>query len=166
MVGTQRTGGAAMEAVDGAGLRRLPAAVRGYWVVTHLVWIAVVAVVGLGVVLGLDWSRWWLLVPAGIVVVLCLDLLLIPLRHAHHGYRVNAREVFITRGRLIRHSVTVATPKILNAEVSEGPIQRRFGLATVTVNQVVGDHGIGPIRPEEAEHLRLEILAAAEREEP
>lgn len=155
-----------MVVADGAGLRRLPAAVRGYWVVEHLVKIAIAVAVGAGVVLGLNWSRWWLLIPAVIALALCLDLLLIPLRHVHYGYRVNAGEVFITRGRLIRRSVTIATPKILNSEVSEGPIQRWFGLATVTVNQVMGEHRIGPIRPDEADALRLEILAAAEREVP
>ncbi|MDO5068469.1 MAG: PH domain-containing protein [Propionibacteriaceae bacterium] len=155
-----------MAGQDEMQLHRLPVVARRYWLVNHLVNIAVTVAIGVGVVLGFNWSPWWLLVPGGIVVLHCLGLMLIPLRYAHYGYRVNSREVFVTTGRIIRRSVTVAAPKVLNAEVSQGPIQRWFGLSSVSVNQVVGEHEIGPVRPEEAERLRREILAAAGRETP
>lgn len=146
-------------------LTRLPAPTRAYWLVSNLLWGVVTTVAGVAAVLWFGWSTWWLLVPAGIVVLTVVQLILIPLRFRNHGYRVNDREVFITQGRLLLRTVTIATPKILNAVVTEGPIQRRFNLATVTVHQVVGEHEIGPVHPDEAERLRVLILEAAEREE-
>lgn len=148
----------------GTELRRLPDATRPYWLVTDLLGLVIVCVGGVVVVEWANWSRWWLLLPGAVAAHFLVDLVLIPFRHAHYRYRVTPREVFISRGRIIRRGLTVATPKILNAEVSQGPIQRWFKLATVTVHQVVGEHDLGPVRPEEAERLRLEILAAAERE--
>lgn len=146
-------------------LTRLPTPTRTYWLVSNLLWGVGTTVAGVAAILWFGWSAWWLLVPTGIVVLTVVQLILIPLRFRNYGYRVNDREVFITQGRLLLRTVTIATPKILNAMVTEGPIQRRFHLATVTVQQVVGTQDIGPVHPDEAERLRLLILEAAEREE-
>lgn len=146
-------------------MTRLPRDARMYWVVSGLVRMAVLGIGLAAAVWFLNWPRWLFVAPAIVVMLGLIDLAIVTLRYRNYGYRVDEREFFVARGRWVRRTVTIATPKILNVEVSQGPVQRLFNLAKVTVSQVVGTHDLGPVRPEEAERLRALLLDVAEREE-
>lgn len=103
---------------------------------------------------------WWLPDAAALLILLS-NAMLLQLRYRTYRYAVTEREVFVRRGRLIQRSITVATPHVLHAEVTHGPVLRAFGLVKVTVNLVVGEQEIGPVTRQEAERIRQLIRDSA-----
>lgn len=97
-------------------------------------------VVFVGTDLGDPWR--WL-----IVVALALLLLIVgwlgyawPAKeYARIAYRVGTQGIEIKRGVLWRHVVHVPRSRIQHTDVAQGPIQRRFGLASLVVH-TAGTH--------------------------
>lgn len=97
-------------------------------------------------------AMWWLtdlstLLKGGIVGLLVLQLLALgygcyrwpALEFAHLRYRVGTEGIEIKRGVFWRHVVTVPLSRIQHTDVSQGPIQRRFGLADLVIH-TAGTH--------------------------
>jgi membrane protein YdbS with pleckstrin-like domain len=81
-------------------------------------WIKVLLVVlGVAMALGLAWSahRW----PA--------------IAHRHASYRVDERGMEIRRGVNWRKVINVPRSRVQHTDVSQGPLQRRHGLATLVI---------------------------------
>jgi membrane protein YdbS with pleckstrin-like domain len=55
------------------------------------------------------------------------------LHHRHLRYRVDERGVRIRRGVFWRTVISVPTSRVQHTDVSQGPVQRNYGLATLTV---------------------------------
>lgn len=55
------------------------------------------------------------------------------LHHRHLRYRVDDRGVRIRRGVLWRKVISIPTSRVQHTDVSQGPVQRRYQLATLTV---------------------------------
>ena len=55
------------------------------------------------------------------------------LHHRHLRYRVDDRGVRIRRGVLWRKVISIPTSRVQHTDVSQGPVQRRYELATLTV---------------------------------
>lgn len=55
------------------------------------------------------------------------------LRHRHLRYRVDETGVRIRRGVWWRQVISIPTSRVQHTDVSQGPLQRNFGLATLTV---------------------------------
>jgi len=77
-------------------------------------------------------------VAAGLcVVVVLLAVWLIrwpPVSYRFESYRVDADGLEIRRGVYFRSVTTVPRSRIQHTDVSQGPLQRRYGLATLTVH--------------------------------
>lgn len=54
--------------------------------------------------------------------------------HNRTSYRVDESGLEIRRGVIWRHRMTVPLGRVQHADVSQGPIQRLFGIATLTVH--------------------------------
>jgi hypothetical protein len=55
------------------------------------------------------------------------------LHHRHLRYRVDDRGVRIRRGVLWRKVISIPASRVQHTDVSQGPVQRRYQLATLTV---------------------------------
>lgn len=89
--------------------------------------------------------------PTGVFVAIGLGLLLFlstcawvshawpPLEFARTFWRVDADGMEIKRGVVWRHVVVVPRRRIQHTDVSQGPLQRRFGLATLVIH-TAGTH--------------------------
>jgi membrane protein YdbS with pleckstrin-like domain len=104
---------------------------------------------------------WLLLIPAGIAVggVLITALLLIRLRHK--GYAMREHDIVFCTGLFWRKTTVLPFNRIQHAEVTHGPLQRRFGLATLkffTAGGAAVDLNIEGLRAGDAEALREDIL--------
>ncbi|HEX6904883.1 MAG TPA: PH domain-containing protein [Thermoanaerobaculia bacterium] len=89
------------------------------------VWVK--ALVGLGwgsVTLALSWvaQRW----P--------------PIEHRHASYKVDGRGIEIRRGVVWRSVVNVPRSRVQHTDVSQGPLERRFGLGTLVIYTAGTDH--------------------------
>lgn len=56
------------------------------------------------------------------------------LEHRHLSYRLSDQGIQIRRGVLWREVITVPRNRIQHTDVSQGPLERRFGLATLLVH--------------------------------
>jgi membrane protein YdbS with pleckstrin-like domain len=62
-----------------------------------------------------------------------------PLEFRRTSWRVDAEGIEIKRGVVWRHVIVVPRTRIQHTDVSQGPVQRRFGLATLVIH-TAGTH--------------------------
>jgi membrane protein YdbS with pleckstrin-like domain len=56
-----------------------------------------------------------------------------PLSYRYASYRIDEQGIEIRRGVLIRTVTTVPRSRVQHTDVSQGPIERRFGLGTLSI---------------------------------
>ncbi len=111
-------------------------------------------------------ARWKvaILVAAAILVLIHVSLgLLWPrLELSRTRWRIGPEGLEIRRGVVWRHVITVPSSRIQHTDVGQGPIERRFGLATLTVH-TAGTHeyeiDLEGIAHDVAFQVRDELLA-------
>lgn len=149
------------------GSRRLPVEAIRLWGVHTVIGSAVLSC---AVVAGAHWwgPGWaitasWII--AGVVLLFgILDLLVLNrIKHRYYAYTVDASEVSVTQGLLLRTSMTLAVPQILSIHVIRGPLQRLMGLASVRFTCVVDSETLGPVTVAEAERIKQTVLAGLEQ---
>ena len=74
-----------------------------------------------------------------IVAIFVLAYTWPPLELARTSWRVDTEGIEIKRGVLFRHVISVPGTRIQHMDVTQGPIQRRFGLGTLVVH-TAGTH--------------------------
>jgi membrane protein YdbS with pleckstrin-like domain len=100
----------------------------------------------------------WLLVTAGMVV---LVLAWPPLAYRHASYCVDSIGIRIRRGVVWRSEVAVPRSRVQHTDVSQGPIERGFGLATLVLHTAGTEHesvSLGGLERETAFSIRDNLL--------
>jgi len=136
-----------------AALRRLLTVVGGLVVLaaaTVLAWLVapwLAAAVALAGVAALAWA--WVAVGR---------------RVRSWGYAERAEDLLVTQGILVRRLVVVPYGRMQFVDVTAGPLDRRFGLATVQLHTAAAatDAQIPGLVPEEAARLRDRLAARGE----
>lgn len=133
----------------------------------RLVLFITVGVFGLivGLVLG-----FWLGGPGAglavflVVVALAWGLWLIPRNWRAWGYAERADDLLVTHGVLIRRLTVVPYGRMQFVDVASGPIERRYGLATVQLHTAspATDAKIPGLPAQEAARLRDRLSALGE----
>ncbi|MEW1548429.1 PH domain-containing protein [Streptomyces tsukubensis] len=77
------------------------------------------------------------------------------------GYHLGAEELYIRRGLLNRKLSVLAYARIQEVNVSSGPIQRRYRLATVTISSAAGREAVEDVDPQTAHDLRDRLTELA-----
>jgi membrane protein YdbS with pleckstrin-like domain len=136
-----------------ATLRRLLTVVGGLVAVAAMTvlswfvatWLAVV--VALAGLLGLGWA--WVVVGRSV---------------RSWGYAERAEDLLVRRGVLVRQLVVVPYGRMQFVDVTAGPLDRRFGLATVQLHTAAAatDAQIPGLVPAEAARLRDRLAARGE----
>jgi len=87
------------------------------------------------------------------------------LRQRYTSYRVDARGIRIRRGVIWRSEVTVPRSRIQHTDVSRGPIERGFGLATLTLHTAGTEHAtisLGGLSADVAGEIRNFLIEVGE----
>lgn len=122
---------------------------------------AVLVIGGLAAVAAGD-AAWIPLLVAGILVALTLlDMALTVVEFRHLAYQVRQHDVSYRSGVLVRQVSTVPFVRVQHARLRQGPIQRRFGLATVEINSAGPDLRIKGLGSDDAERLRALVVERA-----
>jgi len=89
----------------------------------------------------------------------------LPLRHFRHTrYRVDPLGLLIHRGRMFHSEVGVPRSRIQHTDLSQGPIQRAFGIASLTIHTAGTEDAqieLAGIAFDEAQRLRAELTGTA-----
>ncbi len=100
----------------------------------------------------------WLVIFAGMTF---LGYMWPALHHKHLSYRVDAAGVRIKRGVVWRKIISIPNSRVQHTDVSQGPLQRRYNIATLTVH-TAGTEGasihLGGLRHDVALRLRDHLL--------
>ena len=125
--------------------------------------VAALAVVAGVMVAILVPERSWipLLVAAGIVAFTLLDMWLTTIEVRHLAYQVREQDVSYRSGVLVKRVATVPFVRVQHARIRQGPVQRRFGLATVEVNSAGPDLMIKGLGADQAERLKGLVVERA-----
>ena len=76
-------------------------------------------------------------------------------------YLLVAQSVLLRTGIMFRSIEAVPFGRVQDIEIDEGPIERRYGLSTITVKTAGSDITIPGLEKAQSEHLRAVILREA-----
>lgn len=118
------------------------------------------------VVIGTLSGRWWI---SGVLwgvaaVIVVLRLLLVERNYRAWGYVERDEDLYITNGVMFRSLVAVPYGRMQLVEVASGPLERAFGLATVSLKTAspATNATIPGLTPEEAARLRDRLTELGE----
>lgn len=104
----------------------------------------------------------FVLAPPALVIVLGLLFTFLALiRFRHKGYALREHDVTFRDGLIWRKTTVLPFDRVQHAEVTQGPLQRRFNLATLkffTAGGTSVDLKIDGLLADEAERLREVVL--------
>lgn len=146
-----------------------PAAVKMWWMeatIENLI-IFCVLVVLLFLQQYYDWVEW-----IGIILYILLALTVLSaifeigfypnFRIRVWRYEVDERFVQIKRGAINQKYLIVPMTKVQYVNTIQGPLLRKFGLATIKIGTMASTHEIPAVAEQEAEALRTRIAVLAE----
>lgn len=137
--------------------------VKTVWRINDTIWICLLFIcVGIAfpIIALVDPSAGWawtVTACIGAAWVLCLVLCLVvlpPIRYARWRYQLSEDYLDIARGIVWRKRFIIPFIRVQNTDTRQGPIQRAFGLASVTVATAAGEHEIPGLASEVADQLR------------
>lgn len=118
------------------------------------------------VLIGVLTGLWWLsAVLWGIaLVVVVVRLALVERNYRSWGYVEREQDLYITHGVLFRSLVAVPYGRMQLVEVASGPLERAFGLASVTLKTASAETNatIPGLTPAEAARLRDRLTELGE----
>ncbi|MEE4173781.1 MAG: PH domain-containing protein [Xanthomonadales bacterium] len=109
----------------------------------------------------------FVLAPPAVVIAFGLLLTGLALvRYRHKGYALREHDVVFRNGLFWRKTTVLPFDRVQHAEVTQGPLQRRFKLATLkffTAGGTSVDLKIDGLLADEAERLREAVLRRSDR---
>lgn len=155
--------------IDGTGFHRLdPRSVTldqrlGLVFTAALLAGALVALVILILSRPMDWIFWTVAAGAVLLVLLSLWTSLVwpVIEHRHAAWRLDDTGLEIRRGVFWQHWIAIPVARLQHADVSQGPLQRQFGLATLTVHTAGTQNAsveLGGLAHETAVWLRDQLM--------
>lgn len=127
-----------------------------------VVFAGIVLVVGIVTSVLLPSNNWIpLAVMAVLLVLTAVGAALTVLEVKNIAYQVRQHDLSYRTGVLTRTVETVPFVRVQHARVTQGPIQRAFGLATLAVNSAGPDLDIAGLGADDAERLRALVVERA-----
>ena len=118
------------------------------------------------VIVGVASGRWWIsgLIWAAAAVIAIVRLAFVGRSWRSWGYVEREDDLYITHGVMFRSLIAVPYGRMQLVEVESGPLERAFGLATVTLKTASPETGarIPGLSPEEATRLRDRLTELGE----
>jgi len=110
-----------------------------------------------------DWPKWLLAVLAVLVFIDCLfNIFLKPkLRWRRWRYEVRDEEIEIQHGLFVIRKTLIPMVRVQHVDLEQGPILKKYRLATVRVHTAATPHAIPALEGEEADRLRSTIAQLA-----
>jgi uncharacterized protein len=118
------------------------------------------------VIVGILTGKWWIsgLVWAAAIVIVIIRLAFVTRSWRAWGYVEREDDLYITHGVMFRNLIAVPYGRMQLVEVESGPLERAFGLASVTLKTASPETGarIPGLAPEEATRLRDRLTELGE----
>ncbi len=102
-----------------------------------------------------------LLVMGAVLLLTGLGAVLKTIEVNNIAYQVREHDVSYRSGVLVKTVETVPFVRVQHARITQGPVQRRFGLATLEVNSAGPDLNIHGLPASDAERLKVLVVERA-----
>lgn len=130
-----------------------------------LLWLVIIAFFVLTIVFDFNYIFTLIAGAIGIVFIFLFVYLLPKLRYQRWRYEIFEQEIYIQHGILIRKRTLVPMIRVQHVDTEQGPILKKFHLATVSVSTAAGKHMIPALLEDDASHLRDRISTLARVDE-
>jgi uncharacterized protein len=145
--------------------KRLSPQYRSMQMLTNLIVLPVLFTIP-AVIVGVASGKWWIsgLIWTAALVIVIIRLPFVTRSWRSWGYVEREDDLYITRGVMFRSLIAVPYGRMQLVEVESGPLERAFGLATVTLKTASPETGarIPGLTPEEATRLRDRLTELGE----
>lgn len=126
--------------------------------------------IGTGVINYFTGNYIWLYIVTGVVVVLFgyLFIYLFPkVRWSRWRYEVRDQEIELQHGLFVVKKTLVPMIRVQHVDTEQGPILRKYDLASITISTAATSHTIPALITEEADELRgrISVLARVAEED-
>ncbi|WP_301108498.1 PH domain-containing protein [Sporosarcina sp.] len=131
---------------------------RLYGVIQTVIVLAVAA--GLGfLIYYFEWPKWiGIMIAAVIILQAFFSIYLFPkIRWERWRYEVREAEIELQHGLFIVNRTLIPMVRVQHVDTAEGPILRKYGLASITISTAATNHSIPALVTEEADELRNRI---------
>ena len=130
--------------------------------ITAMVTLLIFVIAG-AAILWLDWPKWLIPVLAVIWIVESYFLLFFSprLRWKIWRYEVRDREIEIQHGLFVIKRVLIPMIRVQHVDSSQGPLLKKYKLATVEISTAASFHEIPALEEAEADELRRTISRLA-----
>lgn len=140
------------------------------WKITASLYIGLfwlITIAGTIVIFIYRWSIWISIVAfiLGIIAAYLFIFLLPKVRWRRWRYEIFDQEIYIQHGILIVTKTIVPMIRVQHVDTKQGPILKRFDLASVTISTAATTHVIPALLEEDASELRDRISMLARVEE-
>lgn len=128
----------------------------------YVIWVVIVLAAGIGVSVALAENEWIpLAVMGGVLLLTALSIVGTILGVKNIGYQVREHDLSYRRGVLTKTVSTVPFVRVQHARVTQGPVERAFGIAKLAVNSAGPDLNIAGLSFDDAERLRAIVVERA-----
>lgn len=136
------------------------------WRIYGMIQFAITLVVSAALVVAIvrwEWPVWIVWIAAGILVLeLIFSVWLLPsLKWRRWRYEVTEQDVELQHGILLITKTLVPMVRVQHVDTEQGPLLRKFRLATISISTAATVHKIPALDEQEAEELRQSISALA-----
>ncbi|RKQ30923.1 PH domain-containing protein [Oceanobacillus halophilus] len=140
------------------------------WKITAAIYIGVLwlLIIAVGVLFYIFDFPFWIILTAAILNAIntYLFIFVIPeLRWKKWKYEIFEQEIYIQHGILITTRTLVPMIRVQHVDTEQGPIMKKFKLASVTISTAATKHVIPALHEEDAANLRDGISSLARVEE-
>lgn len=101
----------------------------------------------------------------GIIFVYVFVVLIPKLRYRRWRYEIFEQEIYIQHGILIMKRTIIPMIRVQHVDTTQGPILKKFHLASVSISTAAGVHEIPALLDEDASYLRDRISTLARVDE-
>jgi uncharacterized protein len=145
--------------------KRLSPKYRSMRLLTNLIVAPIIFTIA-AVIVGVATGKWWIsgLIWAAALVIVIIRLAIVTRSWRSWGYVEREDDLYITHGVMFRSLIAVPYGRMQLVEVESGPLERSFGLATVTFRTASPETGarIPGLTPDEATRLRDRLTELGE----
>ncbi|RDI39873.1 PH domain-containing protein [Falsibacillus pallidus] len=136
------------------------------WRITGMLHSLIILAIYFGVITVVSIFDWpsWIILCGGVVSILYVYIFvyLFPnLKWKRWRYEVREKEIELQSGIVFKKRTLVPMVRVQHVDTVEGPLLRRYHLATVTVSTAATTHHIPALDTREADELRSSISALA-----
>src|SRR5699024_11344296 len=118
-----------------------------------LLWLAIIAFFVLTIVFDFNYIFTLIAGAIGIVFIFLFVYIVPKLRYQRWRYEIFEQEVYIQHGILIRTRTIIPMIRVQHVETEQGPILKKFRLATVMISTAATTHQIPALSDEDASDL-------------